>query len=384
MDKQLRRLSLPVPTRVFVGKNAVDQLGDIISERGGTVTIVTGQGSARKSGIFQRTKAALEDCGFQIHEFEGVGGNPSWSTCILGRDHILGTKTSLVVGLGGGSALDAAKAMALAATNEGSLSELISNRERLNGPIPMMAIPTTAGTGSEVTQYCIITDEVNRDKLNLYTNRSFPEAAVLDPGCTFSMPRDIAVGSGIDALCHAIEGYLSRRATPESSRLALESIKIIGDNLEPSVEKPGNDFLAEQMLTAAAMAGAVISITGTISLHALGYRLTLDHGVHHGLANALLLPSFLSVTEKYVPQKIQEILSALFGKGATTADLRIFLKKLGVEATIRRFGVTSSEFDFITGYVLKKKNVQWMPFNVQATDILEILAQASRSLSDLR
>ncbi|MDP2991989.1 MAG: iron-containing alcohol dehydrogenase, partial [Deltaproteobacteria bacterium] len=146
--------------------------------------------------------------------------NPSWATCLRGRDHLLRQGAELIIALGGGSVLDAAKAMALAATNTGSLAGMIERRDYLQKPLPTMAIPTTAGTGSEVTQYCIITDEATHDKLNLHTPHSFPWTAILDPVCTLSMPRTITIGTGMDALSHAVEGYLSRRASSESDRLA--------------------------------------------------------------------------------------------------------------------------------------------------------------------
>lgn len=376
MQVKIRELNLPVPTRVIYGRNLIDEMVTFLPGTVRKVTIVIGKGSVKRSGLLDRVLTSLRKHGLEPAVFEGVEENPSWATCLRGRDHLLRQGTELIIALGGGSVLDTAKAMALAATNTGSLAGMIERRDYLREPLPTMAIPTTAGTGSEVTQYCIITDENTHDKLNLHTPHSFPKTAILDPVCTISMPEDLAIGTGMDALSHAVEGYLSRRAGSESDRLALESIEMIGKFLEAGIREPENLDLRENMLLAAAKAGVVISRTGTILLHALGYRLTLDHGVHHGLANAVLLYPFLLVTQRYQPQKVQGILDALLGTHSTLEDLKGFLMRLGIKPDIGRFGVKSGDFEAIARYVLAKKNLPDTPFSVTSRDIFEILTLA--------
>lgn len=376
MKDKFNELNLPVPTRVLYGRDLIDELRTFFPATVRKVTIVIGKGSVRRSGLLDRILTPLQKHDLETTVFEGVEENPSWATCLRGRDHLLRQGAELIIALGGGSVLDAAKAMALAATNTGSLAGMIERRDYLQKPLPTMAIPTTAGTGSEVTQYCIITDEATHDKLNLHTPHSFPWTAILDPVCTLSMPRTITIGTGMDALSHAVEGYLSRRASSESDQLALESIETIGKFLEASIREPHNLELRENMLLAASKAGAVISQTGTILLHALGYRLTLDHGVHHGLANAVLLYPFLLVTQRYQPQKVQGILDALLGTHSTLEALKGYLMRLGIKPDIGRCGVKAGEFEAIARYVLAKKNLPDTPFPVTSGDIFEILTLA--------
>ncbi|MDQ7837181.1 MAG: iron-containing alcohol dehydrogenase [Thermodesulfobacteriota bacterium] len=376
MKVKIRELNLPVPTRVIYGQKLIDEMVTFLPATVRKVTIVIGKGSVRRSGLLDRILTPLQKHGLETTVFEGVEENPSWATCLRGRDFLLRQGAELIIALGGGSVLDTAKAMALAVTNTGSLAGMIERRDYLREPLPTMAIPTTAGTGSEVTQYCIITDENTHDKLNLHTPHSFPKTAILDPICTISMPEALAIGTGMDALSHAVEGFLSRRACSESDRVALESIGMIGKFLEAGIREPENLELRENMLLAAAKAGAVISRTGTILLHALGYRLTLDHGVHHGLANAVLFYPFLLVTQRYQPQKVQGILDAFLGTHSTLEDLKGYLMRLGIKPDIGRFGVKSEEFEAIARYVLAKKNLPDTPFPVTSRDIFEILALA--------
>ncbi len=377
MKPAFKEFHFPVPTRVVAGRNLIDELAVFLPTTLVRVTVVIGKGSVRKNGLLERVLAALRKRGSETSVFEGVEENPSWGTCLRGRDHLVRHETGLIVALGGGSVLDAAKAMALAATNTGSLTELIERKNHLRNPLPVLAIPTTAGTGSEVTQYCIITDENTRDKLNLNTPHSYPKLAILDPVCTLTMPESIGIGTGLDALSHAVEGYLSKRANRESDALALESVKTIGKCLAASIREPRNLDLRENMLLAATKAGVVISQTGTILLHALGYRLTLDHGVHHGLANGILIHPFLTITQKYRPRKVQKILDALLGHGASIGDLKQYLTGLGIRIDIGRHGVKQEEFEAISRYVLARKNLPDTPFTVSSKHIFEILALAT-------
>ena len=165
MKVTFNELNLPVPTRVIYGRNLIDELRTFFPATVRKVTIVIGKGSVKRSGLLDRVLTSHRKHGLETTVFEGVEENPSWATCRRGRDHLLRQATELIIALGGGSVLDAAKAMALAATNTGSLAGMIERKNYLRESLPTMAIPTTAGTGSEVTQYCIITDEATHDKL---------------------------------------------------------------------------------------------------------------------------------------------------------------------------------------------------------------------------
>lgn len=151
---------------------------------------------------------------------------------------------------------------------------------------------------------------------------------------------------------------------------------MIGAFLEASTRRPHDAELREKMLLAAATAGAVIAHTGTIALHALGYRLTLDHGVHHGLANAILLHPFLCVTREYEPAKVQDILDALLGAGATLEDLRTWAERLGIDMALSKYGVKRTEFAAMAGYVMGKKNLPDNPFAVTAEAVCQVLSLA--------
>jgi alcohol dehydrogenase class IV len=217
-----------------------------------------------------------------------------------------------VVAVGGGSVIDAAKAVAVQVHHDVSGEELVA-RHDYERVLPLAAVPTTAGTGSEVTPYSIITDEAQRTKTTLSSEAIFPRLALLDAAYTMQLPYEHTAATVVDALSHAVEGRLAVRATPLSSVLAQESLRQIGACLPPLCRREELSFQQrEALLYGSMLAGLVIAHSGTTIVHAMGYSLTVAKGVDHGRANGLLLAGFLRYCARERPMEVHDMLRALY------------------------------------------------------------------------
>jgi len=299
-----------MPTRVFWGEGCLARRGDAISRFGTRALVVTGKTSARVSGAMDDIAGALGRNGIPFAVFDEVEANPSIETARRAGAAARSFDADFILAAGGGSPLDAGKAAAVLAGNECADDDLFSGNFS-NPVLPVIAIPTTAGTGSEATPYSILTDTVKKTKRNLKSDRLFPVLTFLDPRYTDSLSAEITASTAIDALTHALEGYLSTRATPASDMFALRSMAILGPALAKlSGSAPGRED-RQKFLYASFLAGCVIAQTGTTVLHAMGYHLTIFHGVEHGRANGLLLVPYLRHVMAAQLGRVREVLDTL-------------------------------------------------------------------------
>jgi alcohol dehydrogenase len=227
------------PTRIVFGRGKFGDLPNFLPTDAGRILVVTRKRSSKENGSLEILQDSLKRTGKVCFVFDKVEQNPSTKTVNTGARFVREKSPDLVVGLGGGSAMDTAKCIALLAKNDGDIEDYIRGKKASNLPLPIVAIPTTAGTGSEVTQYAVVTDSKLNTKGAYAGPEIFPMLALLDPELTLSMPKEVTVNTGVDALTHAIEGYLSNRATPISDILALESVKIIKETLRRSKSSKG-------------------------------------------------------------------------------------------------------------------------------------------------
>jgi alcohol dehydrogenase class IV len=339
------------PVRLVYARGAIERL-DALADDATSVLIVTGQSSARAGGLLQRLARALGQR--RVSVFEGVEPNPSIETVERGAKAATEAAADLVIGVGGGSAMDAAKAIAAVAPNGGKFRPLLGRQSYRRPPLRLMLVPTTCGTGSEANHYSIITDTQANDKLNFSSRYTYPEVAILDPSVLDALPRQWVIWTALDAFTHAMEGYTSRRSQPFTDVLALEAIGVILRSLHAAAD--GDADARGRLLYASAVAGIVIAHAGTTMLHAMGYHLTLRHGVPHGCANATLVPLLLEHIQRFIPDKVANVLALLPGRPATIDGFVDYLHSLGVATTLSAAGVQAEEFDYFADYVLGKKN----------------------------
>jgi len=363
------------PTEIRFGDRLLDEIGEHI--RGAKrVCVVAGLRSAETSGLKARIDRLLKNAGVDESVFGAASPNPPCTEVDAIAARAREAACELVIGVGGGSAMDAAKGVAVGATNPTPVANLIGTQWP-NRALPLLLVPTTAGTGSEVNQYAILTDTEQGDKVNLHGPDLVPYLALLDPELTVGLPLEYTVDTGVDAFCHAVEGYISRRATPISDALALEAIAQVRHALPRVRARPDDLDARGRMLYAASVAGLVIAQAGTTIVHALGYHLTLRHGVSHGRANAALIAHGLDFNYDAAPDKIGRVYE-LFGgtrdRGGVGA-LTAWLHELGVVTELAHYGVTEDELARYADYVMTKGNTKSSPRVVDAKDVRGFLSR---------
>lgn len=298
-----------MPTKIYFGQNTLEQNAAEVKKLGTKALIVTGKNSGRLSGALEEIEKICQNQAIDYTVYPAIENNPSIYTVREAAALAKENQVEMIIGCGGGSPLDAAKAIALLATNNLEDQALFSGHYA-KPALPIIAIPTTAGTGSEVTQYAILTDDSLKTKRSIAHPTLFPQVAFLDPSYTVNLPLEITRDTVIDALTHSIEGFLSRRANTTSNLLAKESIKIIGSCLGKLTVLP-EIATREKLLYASMLAGIVIAHTGTTALHSIGYSLTYFKGIPHGRANGVLLVEYLKFIAEDYPKEVTEVVNLL-------------------------------------------------------------------------
>ncbi|MDI9414095.1 MAG: iron-containing alcohol dehydrogenase family protein [Bacillota bacterium] len=295
-----------MPTKMMFGSDVVKrELGNI--NFGKKALIVTGKTSAKLCGALDDVLQALNG---EYAIFDQVGNNPTVENVLQGGKFARENSCDYVIAIGGGSPLDAAKVIAILAVNDVHPLDLYKSGWQ-NEALPIIAIPTTSGTGSEVTQYAVLTIEESETKKGLGGPDLFPKVAFLDPEYTDSLPLQITIDTAVDALSHLIEGYFSKRSTAASDLVALQGIALWGTAISALREGNLNRDIRRNLLLASSLGGITIAQTGTTLVHALGYSLTYYHGYPHGRANGVLFAEYLRYTAGVALEKVQTVLDLL-------------------------------------------------------------------------
>ena len=352
-------------TKTYFGTDCVKSNKEEIAAAGTRCMIVTGRYSGKASGALDDVVSVLDELSIDYYVFDKVENNPSLENVEAGGRAAREFNADFIIGIGGGSPLDASKAIAVLAVNDMQPIELYKNSFPIQ-PLPILAIPTTAGTGSEVTPYSILTRPDIETKMSFGNDQTFPKVAFLDARYTTSMSRDTTVNTAIDALSHAVEGYLTKRSTPLSDALALESISVFGSCIENLVNNDFDMDMREKLLYSSMLAGMVISQTGTSIVHGMGYPLTYFKDVHHGKANGLLMTEYLKFNYDCQTEKINNILSAL-----KIRDLDEFEKVMD-RLIVNDLKLSEDEYEKFSRQSEKHKSVNYNLKPVTYDDILNI------------
>ncbi len=303
-----------LPTAVHFGKNCVIGSSSEFSELGAKAFLVTGRHSARVSGALDSVEEAFRHEGIEWTQFDRVENNPSLKTVQEAAASARKSGAEFIVGIGGGSAIDAAKAVAVLAAGDIAPEDLFRNR--FDKVLPIVAVPTTSGTGSEVTPYSVLLCPEKETKLSFGTEKTFPHIACLNPAYTYSLDRKNTVNTAVDAFTHLLESYCSKRSTPLSACLALEGLASFGRCLPALLGDSVAERERELLMYASLLGGAVIAQTGVTIAHGMGYCYTCFHGIPHGKANGLLMKPYVEYVARLCPEKIRKVLSALRLKSA--------------------------------------------------------------------
>jgi 4-hydroxybutyrate dehydrogenase len=369
------------PTRIVFGVGEVARLADEAAAAGmGRPLIVTDAG-VEHNGLLEPVLASLKgklDAG----TFAGVEGNPTEANIEAGARAYTAHRADGVIALGGGSPMDAGKLIALRACCALSFEELddaIDGGRHVPANVPpIVTIPTTAGTGSEVGRAAVVTVRATQRKTVVFSPRLLARVAILDPNLTRSMPAPVTAATGFDALTHCIEAYLAKGDHPMADAIALAGVDLVGKFLERAVSD-GNDMEARGQMMKAAMMGAVAFQKGLGACHSLAHPLSAEHGLHHGLANALCLPAVLRFNEAAVPARVAHIgmlLGAEAELGACARAVEELRMRVGIPAGLGAKGIEASHLELLATKAFEDACHRENPRSVSRADLLTLYRES--------
>ncbi len=368
------------------GPGAIASLPGIV-QRGGRHALIVTDAALAATPVLAAVTGVLSAAGIPATVFSDVHPNPTTADLAAGAAAAAGMVAPVIVAVGGGSPIDAAKGIALAAVNPERGRELDYRSQFGSRALPIVAVPTTAGTGAETNAFGVITDEATRRKFYVGHASTMPAAAVLDPELTVGLPPGATAATGMDALTHAIESYLSVRANPWSAALALHVVRMSAEYL-PRAWADGSDLEARgQLLLAAHMAGLAMATTGLGACHAIGHALGGRFDVPHGVALTMVLPQVLSFSVPVSARRLADLSFAL-GAGSTAAAaeenaaaamnaVAELAKAVGMSHRLADFGIDGRAFGQIAADALDDEVLANAPVKPTAADVERMLAAAS-------
>jgi len=314
--------SFSTAQKVIFGTGSVSQIAEEVRRIGGKKLVVLTDPGIVKLGLDVKLTAHLDKKGLEYGVWSNVEPEPTVDCCRQAVDFVKRGGYDSVVGFGGGSSLDVAKAAAILLTNKGSLTDYLGKPESIpNLPAKLILCPTTAGTGSEVSNAAVFVVPEEKMKYVLYSSYLYPNVVILDPDLTKTMPPKITAQTGIDALCHAIEGYVSLNSSPLTEMFSEKAIKLISDNLRVAYANGSDTKARENMLLASYLAGLSFGNAGTVLGHAVGYAYGFELHIPHGLSIGITMPYVLEYNATADLEKHVKIAS-LLGENVEGLPLR--------------------------------------------------------------
>jgi alcohol dehydrogenase class IV len=339
------------PTRILFGAGSVGRTGEEAKRVGATRALIVADKGVVKVGLHEPVERSLREAGLEAVVFDDVLPNPIEKNVHDGVKAFRDARADMVIALGGGSPLDVGKLIRLGVNHTRPLvdyDDSTGGDQFITSDVPpMLAIPTTAGTGSEVGRSGVVTLDVNHRKTVIFSPHLLANAAILDPELTKGLPPFLTAATGFDALTHCVEAYISRGDHPMADGIALEGIHLIAESLERAV-KDGSDIEARGNMMKAAMMGAVAFQKGLGACHSLAHPLSSECGLHHGLANALGLPAVLAFNAGEVGPKLARISVMLGGEPTAEACIEAVRKlrdRIGITAGLNNAGVPVEKLD---------------------------------------
>jgi len=373
-----------MPTHLFYGVGSLEDLTKAIAEeQWGRVLVMAGP-RVSKTECFQELLDHLRKAQAQVQVFDEVEPDPHAETVERAGRVAVEMRAQCVLGYGGGSNIDAAKAVAVLATNGGRARDHVGRPRYGAPPLPVAAVPTTAGTASEVTYFSVITDVERQEKFVLASSQIAPRLAALDPRVLTSAPRAVLAAAGLDALTHAIESYVSLEATPVTKPLALEAARLIAANLRRLCEDPQDLDAGMGTLLGSNLAGWAFNHSHLGAAHALALPPGARFGVPHGVANAILLPVVMeyncaSAASAYAP--LAEAFGVSGGDDAERAAavvraVRDLRAEVGLPQRLSEVGVAEEALEAMSQDASKSRHIERNPRKIEPGDLLALYRQA--------
>jgi alcohol dehydrogenase class IV len=373
-----------LPRSIYYGQGSFGKVGEETAKLG-TKALIISDRVMEKLGNLKNCHTHLQQANISYVDFLDISSEPTdeyvYDALMLAHKE----NCDVVVALGGGSCIDTAKAVAVLATNKGEISDYMNLKTlATNKPLPLIAIPTTAGTGSEATDVTVITNTSNDVKMMIKQPAFMPEIAIVDPVLTISSPKNTTAATGIDALTHALEAYISKKAQPFTDHLALSAIKLITENILEAYHNGANIEARDKMIYASMQAGMAFSNASVCLVHGMSRPLGALFHVPHGISNAMLLPAILDYTKDACQERLAEIgrflypdMKGVTEKGLTNAVVSHILRlchQLNIP-NIKTWGVEEQKFEAALEKMAKDALLSGSPANnPKVPDEIEIIS----------
>ena len=347
------------PRFLNVGKGALNDIANFLSKVGAIKNpLIVTDSFMTSSGVTDRVKKLLFDAGIQSAIFDQVLPDPTDEMVLAGVKQLKENGNDAVIGLGGGSPLDTGKAIAVMALNSQDIQDYRPPNQFNGRGLPMIAIPTTAGTGSEVTHHTVIIHQETREKISCRGEGFVPDAAIVDYELSLSKPKRLIADNALDTLTHAIEAYVSRKATMYSDRLALDCMRLVSANIERAYTNPEDMEAREALMLAATFGGLAFSNASIALVHAMSRPLGSLFHIPHGMSNAMLLPTITDFSKKSALERYANCSKAIGFANENTSDgsavdaliegLFAYNERLEVPS-MSEFGVDKTSYDSAMG-----------------------------------
>lgn len=373
-------------TRIVFGPNRLDELGNLAGELGARRALVVSDPGIVSAGHVERGLAALRRAGIETFLFADVGQNPTTAHVDAGLVLARRYEPELLIGLGGGSSMDCAKGVNFLYTNGGKMQDYWGVGKATREMLPMIAVPTTAGTGSETQSFALISDAKTHVKMACGDKKASFRVALLDPVLTISQPPQVTALTGVDALAHALETYVTKARNPASLAFSREAWLLLGENFSRVLDDPQNLEARSGMQLGACFAGLAIENSMLGAAHALANPLTTNFGVNHGQAIAAMLPHVVRFNGQRFGHWYQDLLEGTGGANGFPSPesgyhglvdfVAGLVRKAGLERRLSSLGVAADRLPQLAAEARQQWTAQFNPRPLEDADLIELYTAA--------
>lgn len=375
-----------IPSVNLMGAGCLTEAADAVKAHGFKKALIVTDKVLNQIGVVKQVADLLAERNVEAVVFDGTQPNPTMGNVEAGLALLKANECDFVISLGGGSPHDCAKGIALVASNGGSISDYEGVDVSAKPQLPLVAINTTAGTASEMTRFCIITDEARHIKMAIVDKNTTPLMSVNDPELMLAKPASLTAATGMDALTHAIEAYVSTAATPITDAVAIKAIELIQAHLRTAVNDGQNLEAREQMAYAQFMAGMAFNNASLGYVHAMAHQLGGFYDLPHGVCNAVLLPHVQRYNAKVCPDRLRDVAKAMGvnvetmtaeqGADAALEAIQVLSKDVGIPAGLKDLGAKNEDISILADNALKDACGFTNPKQATHEEISEIFAAA--------
>jgi alcohol dehydrogenase class IV len=349
--------SLQIPGKVIAGVDSIESMKDIIKEEKVERALIITDKGVWNAGLVEKPIEIIKSCGCKVEIINNTPPEPEASQIEEIFNSVKSMECQMIIGIGGGSSMDTAKIISVLMTNDSNIREILGTDRIKSKGIPTLMIPTTAGTGSEATPNAIVLVPEEKLKIGIVSNKLIPDYVILDPRMTVKLPPAITANTGMDALIHAMECYISLKANPFSDTFALKAIKLISSSIRRAFNNGEDIDARHDMLIGSFYGGVSIAASGTTAVHALSYPLGSMYRIPHGLSNAILLPYVMEFNMDAAVDRYKDMAGAmgLAAEGLSSEkaaekmveSLYALIEDLNIKSPLKEMNISESELDEI-------------------------------------